>query len=197
MLKFKNRFDLDLSRFSLVWLVVMSLFPLALLLLKFNRGRLPRTPNTSLPIVVLALIVVPIVFTGNVVVDPITAGYVLMRHFPIVTLSSWLARYFFSFTTVVAAFFSFTQNKTQFLLWLYWFYDQLPSLHRWSMTESWGPTLINLIVAFKRQPVCILVKTDEVSIYIRHYLDLTPIFPDWFSVPDDAVCAQQWRNSMC
>lgn len=88
MLKFKIHFDLNLSRFSLVWLVVMSLFPLALLLLKFNRGRLPRTPNTSLPIVVLALIVVPIVFTGNVVVDPITAGYVLMRHFPIVTLSS-------------------------------------------------------------------------------------------------------------
>lgn len=53
----------------------MSLFPLALLLLKFNRGRLPRTPNTPFWVVLLALTLVPVVFAGNVVVDPTTAGY--------------------------------------------------------------------------------------------------------------------------
>ncbi|KAE9408697.1 AAAP amino acid permease [Gymnopus androsaceus JB14] len=137
--------DVVSKMFSLVWLVVMSLFPLALLLLKFNRGRLPRAPNTSLSVVIFALILVPIVFAGNVVVDPTTAGY------------------FSGFTIAVVAFFAATRNKTHILRCLYWLYDQFPSLHRWSMTNALGDTLINLMVTLKRQPVCILVKTDEIN----------------------------------
>ncbi|KAJ7510645.1 amino acid permease-domain-containing protein [Mycena galericulata] len=48
------------SRYSLVWLTVMDLFPVALLLL-----RLPRQRAASLSILALALAVAPLVFTGN------------------------------------------------------------------------------------------------------------------------------------
>ncbi|KAE9408696.1 hypothetical protein BT96DRAFT_1013316 [Gymnopus androsaceus JB14] len=84
-------------------------------------------------------------FAGNVVIDPVTAGY------------------FSGFTIAVAAFFAATQNKTHILRCLYWLYDQFPSLHRWNMTNTLGDTLINLMVTLKRQPVCILVKTDEIN----------------------------------
>ncbi|KAJ3877659.1 AAAP amino acid permease [Lentinula edodes] len=131
--------------FSLVWLVVMSLFPLALLLLKFNRGRLLRTPNTPFWVVLLALTLVPVVFAGNVVVDPTTAGY------------------FAAYLIAIVFFFSATQNKTRILKWSYGIYDQFPSLHRWSLTKSYGERIINLMRTLKRQPVGILVKTDEIN----------------------------------
>ena len=62
--------------FTLVWLMVMSLFPISLLLLKFNRGRLPRGSKTSLLIVVAALLVVPVIFAGNIAFNPKTTGCV-------------------------------------------------------------------------------------------------------------------------
>lgn len=60
-------------RFSLVWLTVMTLFPLSLLLLKFNRGRLPRAPNTPLRVIFSAFAVAAAVFAGNIALDPDTA----------------------------------------------------------------------------------------------------------------------------
>lgn len=60
--------------FSLVWLCVMSLFPISLLLLKFNRGRLPRQTPTTLFVILGALLVSPAIFAGNVAYKPQTAG---------------------------------------------------------------------------------------------------------------------------
>ena len=62
--------------FSLVWLTVMALFPISLLLLKFNRGRLRAASRTKLLVVVAALIVVPVVFAGNIAHQPETVGFV-------------------------------------------------------------------------------------------------------------------------
>ena len=56
--------------FSLVWLTVMSLFPISLLLLKFNRERLPRARKTSFFILMVTLILAPVVFAGNIAVHP-------------------------------------------------------------------------------------------------------------------------------
>ncbi|KAF5383499.1 hypothetical protein D9757_006168 [Collybiopsis confluens] len=117
-------------------------------------GRLPRTHITPLWIVLLALLLVPVIFVGNVVVDPTTVGWL------IVVL---LVRYFAIYLVAIVAFFSATQNKTHILRCVYWLYDQFPSLHRWKLTESWGGALIKFVVTLKRQPVCILVKSDEVS----------------------------------
>ena len=61
--------------FSLVWLLVMALFPVSLLLLKFNRGRLRRDGKpTKLVVILAAVSLVLIVFTGNVIYQPQAAG---------------------------------------------------------------------------------------------------------------------------
>lgn len=150
--------------FTLVWLCVMTLFPLSLLLLKFNRGRLPRTSRTPLRIIVCAFGVALAIIGGNIAIDPTTAGQV---HFIWYVLSfvyqhSFSFRYFSAYFIAVLFCFSATQNKIRLLRWLYWAYDQNPFLHTWRLTKRFGDKLIKLMTRMKRQPVCILAKTDEV-----------------------------------
>ncbi|KAF8635626.1 hypothetical protein AX15_000265 [Amanita polypyramis BW_CC] len=131
--------------FSLVWLTVMSLFPLSLLLLRFNRGRVPRQIQIHLGFIFAALIIIPLVFAGNIAVNPKTAGY--------------FSAYFICVITVLFA----MQNKVQLLRYIYWLYDQYPVMHRWGLTESWGSKLIAGMKRLKNQPLCILTKTDEIN----------------------------------
>ncbi|KAK0236350.1 AAAP amino acid permease [Armillaria nabsnona] len=138
--------------FSLVWLSVMALFPISLLLLKFNRGRLPRTPKTPVSIVILTLAVVPTVFAGNIAIDPITFGY------------------FSAYFVAIVVLFSITQKKAHLLRCIYWTYDQYPMLHRWNATKLWASRLMNLMTRLRRKPVCILAKTDEISYLMRMIL---------------------------
>ncbi|KAF8654813.1 hypothetical protein AX16_003382 [Volvariella volvacea WC 439] len=144
--------DVVSQMFSLVWLVVMTLFPLSLLLLKFNRGRLPRGKKAPLLVVIFALLISGVVIGGNVAVDPTTAGY----------FSAYFLGIVFLFTV--------SQNKIHILRWIYWIYDQYPSLHRWGLTTTWGSGVIGAITTLKRQPVCILVKTDEINHLFRMIL---------------------------
>ncbi|KAJ7688183.1 AAAP amino acid permease [Mycena rosella] len=131
--------------FSLVWLTVMALFPIALLSLKFNRGRLPRDNKTPLSVIIVTLMITAAVFAGNVAIDPSTAGY------------------FSAYLIGVLAVFAATQNQVRLLHVVYWTYDQYPVLHRWSVTKAWGNSLVGLMGRLKRQPICILVKTDEIN----------------------------------
>jgi len=57
-----------------------------------------------------------------------------------------------------------TQNKIHLLRWVYWAYDQNPGMHNWRMSRTWGERLNKVMMKLRRQPVCILVKTDEVSL---------------------------------
>ncbi|KAJ7342876.1 amino acid permease-domain-containing protein [Mycena albidolilacea] len=132
--------------FSLVWLTVMALFPLALLLLRFNRGRMPRARTAPMGCVVLALVLTPVVFAGNVAIDPSTAGY--------------FAAYLIGVLVVFAA----TQNQVHLLRAVYWAYDQYPA-----RSKMWGAALVGVIARLKRQPVCILVRTDEIN-HLLHML---------------------------
>ncbi|PFH51185.1 hypothetical protein AMATHDRAFT_3316 [Amanita thiersii Skay4041] len=131
--------------FSLVWLTVMLLFPLSLLLLRFNRGRLPRVKQCHLMVVFLSLVISFAVFTGNVAVNPITAGY------------------FSAYFVGVVILFSVTQNKIRLLRCVYWLYDQHPILHDSCFTSGWGGILISMMKHLKRRPLCILTKTDEIN----------------------------------
>ncbi|KAJ7106514.1 amino acid permease-domain-containing protein [Mycena epipterygia] len=135
--------------FSLVWLTVMALFPLALLLLRFNRGRLPRARTTPLSLVALALALTPVVFVGNVAIDPSTAGY------------------FAAYLLGVLLVFGATQNQVRLLRAVYWAYDQHPGLHH--RTSRWGTALVRIVARLKRQPVCVLAKTDEIN-HLLHML---------------------------
>jgi hypothetical protein len=58
----------------------------------------------------------------------------------------------------VLAVFTVTQNQVQLLRAVYWAYDQYPA-----RSKTWGAALVGVIARLKRQPVCILVRTDEVS----------------------------------
>ena len=54
----------------------MALLPLAALLLKFNRGRLPRRTRAPLLEVLFTLAVVSVMIGGNIAIDPTIVGYV-------------------------------------------------------------------------------------------------------------------------
>ncbi|KAJ7629073.1 amino acid permease-domain-containing protein [Roridomyces roridus] len=133
------------NMFSLVWLTVMVLFPVTLLQLRFNRGRLPRDTRTPLSVIFLSLVVAAVVFAGNVVIEPSTVGY------------------FAAYLIAVLSVFWGTQHKVQLLGIVYWVYDQYPTLHRWDASKTWGKWLVGLMARLKRQPICILVKTDEIN----------------------------------
>jgi hypothetical protein len=62
-----------------MWLTVMTLFPCSLLLLKFNRGRLPRNPRTPLTVVFLSIVAAAAAFVGNIMIDVVAFGSALPK----------------------------------------------------------------------------------------------------------------------
>ena len=58
----------------MTWLSVMSLFPISVLLLKFNRGRIPRIRRAPLSLSFAALLTGAVAFAGNIAIDPTTVG---------------------------------------------------------------------------------------------------------------------------
>ena len=117
--------------YTLVWLCVMTLFPLSLLLLKFNHGRLPRVWQTSLWVIFCTFIIALIIVCGNIAIDPTTAGRNFLCCFVGTLFSFYPYRYFAAYFLAVAISFSATQNKMRILGWVYWTYNQNPILHMW------------------------------------------------------------------
>ncbi|KAJ7054822.1 amino acid permease-domain-containing protein [Mycena amicta] len=128
--------------FSLVWLTLMGVFPLALWLMRFNRGRMRPASNTRLSTIFLALVVTAVVFAGNVAIDVSTAGY------------------FAAYLVGVLLVFGATQNQARMLRGVYWVYDQYPALHRFPQV---GDRMVRVMARLRRQPVCVLVKGDEIN----------------------------------
>ncbi|KNZ79290.1 hypothetical protein J132_03765 [Termitomyces sp. J132] len=126
-------------------LLSFSYLPLTVVHEQFNRGRIARSSHTPLAVIVVAVLVSIAVFAGNIAVNPATAGY--------------FSAYFLGIVLVFTA----TQNKVHLLRWVYWMYDQYPYLHSSKLTRTWGTKLIDLMTSLRRQPVCILVKSDEVN----------------------------------
>ncbi|KAI0790136.1 amino acid permease-domain-containing protein [Irpex lacteus] len=138
--------------FSLIWLTVMALFPLAALLLKFNRGRLYRETSAPLVEVLLTLAIVAVMIGGNVAIDPSIVGYA--------------AAYFF----VIAAFFYGTMKASRLIHAVLWLYDQSKYVRKAAWTRNWGVSLTTAMSHLRRQPVCILVKSDEINILFHKLL---------------------------
>lgn len=169
--------------FSLVWLTVMALFPISLILLKFNRGRLLRDSETKLMVILGALLIVPAVFAGNVAINPQMAGYFLAYFIAIVVL------------------FSAAQNKIHLLRWVYWLYDQYPILHDWKVTHAWGSKLMTLMTRLRRRPLCILAKTDEINqlfhmiLYVQKNEETSHLKIIHFYEEEDGVPSELEANS--
>lgn len=74
-----------------------------------------------------------------------------------------LDRYFAVYVAVILTGFVFTQTKSRLLLALLGAYDQVAVLHKWPMMRRASEKMIVWITRLRRQPVCLLTKTDEVS----------------------------------
>lgn len=130
--------------FAMSFLLIMGLFVLSNLLLKFNRDRLVRTPHVSLPHLVVALAVVAAAVGGNVAMSPVIVGY-----FAVFFVVAWIAM-------------TYTGWRGRLAILVYWIYQRNTALHRWIWTRSWHVKLIARIKKAKKQPVVFFAKTDEV-----------------------------------
>ena len=154
----------------------MTLFPISLLFLKFNRGRLQRDSKTPLSLIFLALLLSCAAFGGNIALNPLTIGY------------------FSAYVAVIMAFFFMTNNKVRFVRYLYWAIDQTSMLHEWRWAKRQTRFLAKLFKRMKKQPVCVLAKTDEVCLCLARLcpcLDLIQPFIDPQSFPHDQLCLQE------
>lgn len=142
--------------FAMVWLSVMALFPISFILLKFNRGRIIHSRHASITLALFTLLVITGIFAGNVVIDSRSVGY------------------FAAYAIAIFAFFFISNKKTRIIQWSYWLYDQTPLLHKWRWAHRKSDVLVKTLKRLRRQPVCVLARTDEVccllDLIIGYYL---------------------------
>lgn len=142
------------GQFAISFILVMGLFALSNLLLKFNRDRLVRRPHVPLPLVVFALVIVGVVVAGNIIMSPVIVGY------------------FAVFFIVALIAMTYTGFRGRLALALYWIYSRNTRLHSWRWTTDWHEKLVYRIQQAKKQPVVFFAKTDEVySLCFRSDLD--------------------------
>ncbi|KAF8152993.1 amino acid permease-domain-containing protein [Crassisporium funariophilum] len=168
--------------FALVWLSVMALFPAAGVLMQFNRGRLRRGGGTG--------------GTGRGGGTGAGRGGEGRTGLGVVAGAGVVGGYFAAYVIGIVLVFSMTQNKIHLLRWVYWIYDQHPALHRWRVTSGWGARLIGVMGSLRREPVCILVKTDEINnlfhmiLYVRKneetaYLKIVHFYEPEAGIPSE------------
>lgn len=56
--------------------------------------------------------------------------------------------------------------------YMYWAYDQTPLLHKWRWSRRKTESLANAYRRHRRQPVCVLAKTDEVWNFFCYWLPM-------------------------
>jgi hypothetical protein len=132
------------GQFAISFILVMGFFALSNILLKFNRDRLVRKPRVRLPLVVLALGIVVVAVTGNIVMSPVIVGYFTI--FFIVTLAAM----------------TYTGSRRKLATILYWIYTRNTKLHSWRWTRNWHVDLNDKIKRSQKQPIIFFAKTDEV-----------------------------------
>lgn len=132
------------GQFAISFILVMGLFALSNLALKFNRDRLVRRPRVHLPIVMFALVIVLAAVAGNIAMSPVIVAY-----FTVFFVVSLLAMTYNGFRGKLATV-------------LYWIYNRNRRLHSWRWTREWHLKLIDQIKESKKQPIVFFAKTDEV-----------------------------------
>jgi amino acid transporter len=132
------------GQFAISYLLVMGLFALSNLFLKFNRDRLVRSPRVALPTVVLALLITAAAIGGNIALSPEIVGYFAM------------------FFVIALVAMTYTGFRGRLATVLYWIYNRNKALHSWRWTRDWHAKLIHKIKTSKKQPIIFFAKTDEV-----------------------------------
>lgn len=67
-----------------------------------------------------------------------------------------------AYVLVISSIFFITMKKVRVLHAVLWAYDQYGVLTRLEWTKHWGEKMANAMRHLRKQPVCVLVKTDEV-----------------------------------
>ncbi|EJD46997.1 hypothetical protein AURDEDRAFT_113597 [Auricularia subglabra TFB-10046 SS5] len=135
--------------FATAFLAVVGLFALSLLMVNFHRGRIPRSPRTSVWIISFALLLVLAMLGGNIALDPRTIGY--------------FAAYFIALFGVLCLF----ANPVTPLQWAYWLLDQVPS-RGW--VRRFAERIAGTITRLRHKPVACLVKTDQIDTLLEMML---------------------------
>ena len=73
-------------------------------------------------------------------------------------------RYASGYFVAILAIFYATMKKVRLVHWALWIYDQLPGLHGRKWTRGYDAKLTEVVRILRRQPVCVLLKTDEVRL---------------------------------
>jgi hypothetical protein len=133
------------GQFVISFILIMGLFALSNLYLKFNRDRLVRHPRVGLPTVILALGVVVAAIAGNIALSPVIAGY------------------FTVFFVIALLAMTYTGFRGRLATTLYWIYNRNEWLHSCRWTKTWDVKLIDKIKKSKKQPIVFFAKTDEVN----------------------------------
>ena len=135
--------------FSLSFLMIMSMFALALLLIKHNRPTLARQPRNSLFMTLFALSIGLVAIAGNIALGPQALLFYCV-YAGVLLAALWTA-----------------SNKVNLAKLLYWTLDQ--NRNDWLARKvhvKAGKRLIQWIRQQRKHPVVYLTKTDELSVLI-------------------------------
>lgn len=142
------------NQFAMTFLLVMGLFAVSNLSLKYNRDRLVRQPHVSLSIGLLALVIVLAAIAGNIAMSPPMVGY------------------FAVFFIIAMVGMTYTAFRGKIATTLYWIYDRNPKLHSWKCTKTWSLKLMDAIKKSRQRPTIFFTKTDAVSHATRMLVNL-------------------------
>lgn len=139
---------------SVAFLCVMTCFGVSLLLLKYSRPSLPRSPRSGLFIVVSAIGMGVAALGGNIAISP-----------------TILAQFFAYFAAILSVLLVLA-NKVPLARLLLWLIDQTSWIQRWSFTAGLGKHIVRWIKMERRYPVIYFTKTDEISHLVEalHYV---------------------------
>jgi hypothetical protein len=128
--------------FAIVFFSTMLLFPISLLLLSFSRPSLPRAPRTSLSLSLFVLALCLTLIIGNIVMNPIIAGYlavyVLVMGLGMILLSK--------------------RSRAMKVL------IEVSERVEWMRKRGWSGRIVVWMKSMKGGPVVLFVATDEVSL---------------------------------
>lgn len=125
----------------------MTLYPIALLLLKHNRRRLPRTPVLPLERVALCLSVALIVIIGNAILNPISLAY--------------LAAYVCTLSVCMML----LGNLRGILVGSIWILDQSYLLNRGKFAKRVSLAISRQLRSIRSKPVLYFSKIDSVWLF--------------------------------
>ncbi len=137
------------SVFSVSFLCIMTLFGVSLVLLKYARPSLPRSPTTSLGMALVGIAIGIVAMAGNFALAPVIIGPTLA---------------YFGVLAVVLVALTQRVNLARILVWLV---EQQRSSKLVRLSPRLEKRLIGWIRSERRHPVIYFTKSDDISVLVN------------------------------